>query len=982
MAPINRTRVLGLLAFAWLLACSRPAAPPPVPSRPSIPAAATLATFEGRLDPATGQLAIRALPAAAASGPLGRVAFVPWQDGTPGAGPADTFELVSGAMPGAGTACQPGNPTSWEGNVTVRSFFTTRSFSSVSVELLSITTGFEACNSAAASEGMSAAFGLWDYGAMAASGSASRLWRFRLPSSSAFTFTGRIMAAWDDLAAPAAGGTTFDWTPSMMLDPPHSFQDVSTTRAHVAWNGSRWVDTKSLIDFRAVGSPDTTWVGLIYPAQAYAHSFSPSKYFEADAAHGGNAIDTTGDFTVCAKFKPGANPGQGGFKVIVAKGDPVDEGGHGWALVHLTVTEPEYAFAYRTGQDSSATRAITGPGGDPGNRTYEYVCGGRNSDQVFLGAFGQAIGYGIGVTGNFDAQASSLPLVIGAAAGGLYPSTDGGVYEVIWDSRAPTLAVMNEIVAAAEGRNTYNGAYQIGNTVDGRAVTGADLGTYHLPPGATPPVSTDGSGLLDAGTVLPFNRVLPSNPTGYCVGAEVTSSNWAAADGCILGDEDGVLRIFFTGGAVAGINGNAYRALGPSVAGYAANSRHAFRVCSSAHPGTSNVKLYVDSSAQAATTDTAGGLFDASARPLLVGTCGFAPALSGARIGRVFACPTSPAAMPRVAHSYDIMSANGAVSTSATISGVGQSVVHWSRGGDTSAFGGDSQDGYDTRIANDPISNLPASYVIEASSNGGTTWATLATVRDNTSIARGHVLDLTGSNRVRMRLTSAPRNPGSSFLGLDFSVHDARLGRDDWWLALGDSLTSNVWNVHDSIQFGARLHALDLSRYPITDPGGVSGGYISDFLRTDWAGNPDGRTIFQQWMADFPGKFVSIAIGQNDCNAGTPLNTMEAGYRAMIDLALAAGKVPVCPTLRWTYTNGASTVANIQAWNARLATIIASYNSSGVRVLAGPDTYTRAAAQGIAGLNADRTHLNQAGVTLTQGDWTNWAMASVYRGCP
>ena len=244
----------------------------------------------------------------------------------------------------------------------MRSFFATRSFSNVSIELLSVTTGFEACNSSAASEGMRASFGLWDYGAMAASGSATRPWRFRFPSSSAFTFTGRIMATWDDLPAPAAGATTFDWTPSMRPDPPHSFQDVVSTQGHVAWNGSRWVDTRGRLDFQAVGSPATTWVGLVYPAQAYAGSFSPSRYFLADLAHGAKDIDTTGDFTVCAKFKPGANPVDGGFKVIVARGNPIDEDGHGWALIDLTAREPGYAFIYRNGEDASVSEGHHQPG--------------------------------------------------------------------------------------------------------------------------------------------------------------------------------------------------------------------------------------------------------------------------------------------------------------------------------------------------------------------------------------------------------------------------------------------------------------------------------------------------------------------------------------------------------------------------------------------------------------------------------------------
>jgi hypothetical protein len=250
------------------------------------------------------------------------------------------------------------------------------------------------------------------------------------------------------------------------------------------------------------------------------------------------------------------------------------------------------------------------------------------------------------------------------------------------------------------------------------------------------------------------------------------------------------------------------------------------------------------------------------------------------------------------------------------------------------------------------------------------------TVGGNTYLVRGHLVDLTGYTSVRMRLTGAPSRGGVQWLGTDFAVHDARAGHDDWWLALGDSLTTNVWNVADSMKYGTRVHAAEPRWFPVAYEGGVSGAYVADFLRTDWAGNPDGRPIFQQWMADFPGTFVILSIGQNDTNAGTNIDRMEADFRRLLDLVVAAGKVPVVPTLRWTFTNGATSVANIQAWNARLVTIRADYPTC----ITGPDVYTRAAAQGLAGLLADRTHLSQAGVTLTQEDWLIWALGTVYVG--
>lgn len=334
-----------------------------------------------------------------------------------------------------------------------------------------------------------------------------------------------------------------------------------------------------------------------------------------------------------------------------------------------------------------------------------------------------------------------------------------------------------------------------------------------------------------------------------------------------------------------------------------------------------------------------------------------------------------PAPMPRVAHAYAFMSASGATA-SAAVSGLGTAVVRWSRAGDTAPWAFSVNDGYDLRLR-DGARNVPVDYVLEASPDGGGTWpATLVTVTGNTYLTRAHVVDLSGYDAVRMRLTSSPRNGGVTFYGTDFDVHDARAGMDDWWLALGDSLTTNVWHVHDSVKFGTRVHARDASRFPVAHEGGVSGITIPAFLSTSWPGS-DGGPIFARWMQDFPGRYVILAVGTNDCSAGTPIDTMEQGFRQLVQLVVDAGKIPVVPTLRWTYIN-AATPARIEAWNARLAAICASFPTC----VPGPDTFTRAEAQGLAGLQGDQTHLNAAGITLTHEDWDLWAMARVYAAAP
>lgn len=688
MPSRTRSNLVALSALAALAACSGATQPPPSLSQASGGAPATVATFEGRYDPATGALTIQTTPAAEASGRLGRSAYQPYQDGVPTSGPDDTFELVTDALPvpdfnpdGCGTGV-----ASFDGSITLRSFFRSRSFSNVAIQLISVSTGHEACGTTASAsyDGMSATFGLWNYGAIGVKGSvaapldhASVLWHFAAPDSQAFTFRGRILAQADPLPAPANGATAFEWAPWMFADPPHSFQDVPTTRSHVVWNGAAFVDTKSVASFARVGGAlTTTSVAIAYPAQAYTGPWPVNGSGRYEASPTTAALDTSGDFTVCAKFKPGVNPGPLERKVLVAKGNPIGQADGsfvaadlGWALTQQHGPQvgggPQYGFFYRTGNDVSATDAFVFPGDNPENSAFDYVCGGRVStgcvidgEPAYIGPCVRVMAHGrdvhfdskvTGVFGDHIADPATLPLVIGSAATGLWPALDEGVYEVIIDSRPATFANMIEIVDAAEGRRTYNGGAYLGNDTDALPVTGVDLLTWGFPFGSTAPVMSDATGLMTAGTLLRFAPVLGASPGAYCFGAEVTSADWPNALGGIVGDENGILRLFIPASdhVLTGVNGSV-PAWGQDLRtrGWAANSRHVFKVCATSG---GNVDLYVDG-ASVASRGPAGTLLDLTnpANQLYVGRSrndlnAMAP-LTGARIGRVFACPTAVAA--------------------------------------------------------------------------------------------------------------------------------------------------------------------------------------------------------------------------------------------------------------------------------------------------------------------------------------------------
>jgi lysophospholipase L1-like esterase len=222
-----------------------------------------------------------------------------------------------------------------------------------------------------------------------------------------------------------------------------------------------------------------------------------------------------------------------------------------------------------------------------------------------------------------------------------------------------------------------------------------------------------------------------------------------------------------------------------------------------------------------------------------------------------------------------------------------------------------------------------------------------------------------------MRLTSAPRHPAGTF-GTDFAVHDARNGHDDWWLFLGDSITTNVFNVHDSLKYGDNIHERQSGRWPVAHEGGISQGYIANLLWTGWQGS-DGRPLLARWLDDFPGRYVSLGIGTNDINgnpSATQVNQMDTNFRQLVALVLAAGKTPVVPTLRWNSVGG----SYMPAWHARLAAIVADHPGA----VAGPDVYTRSLAQGSDGLRLDGVHANAAGAALTQEDWALWAIGAIY----
>lgn len=642
---MSGTRVgVAAASIAFLFACSSSPRAPSALGAP--PAARVVATFTGIADPVSGTLTIHPEPSAT---PGALRVWTEYQDGTPDQGPADTFELVTETVT-VGAETYPGpeadgcgaGVTAFRGDMRIRSFFRNQALKNVYVEITDVPAEFTGCQKAAAVPGVSAASGLWAYPDVAAGGAQTAPWRFRFVTSQAFTFHGRIMA---DLGAPvSAGGPEFDWAPTS-LDQARSFQEVGTTLAHFVWNGTTFVNriaSSPAVTFVPTGSPSGSAFQDV-PGAAYAPT--GSGYFVA--APSGAPLDTAlaGDFTVCVMFKPGAPAASDVTKTLFAKGAPA-AGVEGFALVQ---NNSAYMFRYATLADGSPQQGSLWPG-DTSSYAYDYLCGGRSSGTLNLEMHGSTdggmTGSGGSETTSFAGSGAALPLAIGAYPDGSNGSADAGVYEVVLDSRPATFANMEAIVAAAEARGVLSS-----NALYAYSTSATTYGSYTLPPCAVPPLTEDGTGLLAAGEIVKYRHPLLENTTstGFCVGAEVVATgDWSAVSGGVLGfDKSGGVWdagtvymtvnpfLFYDDGAVTATS---------DVSGVGGG--HVFTACvAPGYPAT--VTMWVDDVEKTASGGVPGwGVEDFSDqwRTLHIGqggAAGGAVALTGARIRRVFLCPTS-----------------------------------------------------------------------------------------------------------------------------------------------------------------------------------------------------------------------------------------------------------------------------------------------------------------------------------------------------
>src|SRR5204863_1788432 len=142
----------------------------------------------------------------------------------------------------------------------------------------------------------------------------------------------------------------------------------------------------------------------------------------------------------------------------------------------------------------------------------------------------------------------------------------------------------------------------------------------------------------------------------------------------------------------------------------------------------------------------------------------------------------------------------------------------------------------------------------------------------------------------------SPQNVDALF---NLDVHDASQGVQDSWIFFGDSITANAMGQTSVAggtvgNFAQLIHAAKPTYYPAAEAGGIGG----------WAA-ADGAAHVATWIASFPGRYVALSYGTNDANGGCNTDSLAAflaDYTTMVNAVLAAGKVPVVPTIPWANT--------------------------------------------------------------------------------
>jgi lysophospholipase L1-like esterase len=157
--------------------------------------------------------------------------------------------------------------------------------------------------------------------------------------------------------------------------------------------------------------------------------------------------------------------------------------------------------------------------------------------------------------------------------------------------------------------------------------------------------------------------------------------------------------------------------------------------------------------------------------------------------------------------------------------------------------------------------HVPVNYTLQVSSNSTNgsdgTWTTVTTVTNNMVTARGHAVDFTGSNWIKMNITT-----GSGPLD-EIEVFDLSFGGTDSWFFTGTSISANTYKGTPPAKNFADIIS---KQFPGFNPIMIRGG-IPCIVSSDIASD-----ISKYLSAVRNVKYWAIEMGTNDAWGGTNAN--------------------------------------------------------------------------------------------------------------
>jgi hypothetical protein len=280
----------------------------------------------------------------------------------------------------------------------------------------------------------------------------------------------------------------------------------------------------------------------------------------------------------------------------------------------------------------------------------------------------------------------------------------------------------------------------------------------------------------------------------------------------------------------------------------------------------------------------------------------------------------------------------------------------------------------------------PGAYVIEGNSAVGSStaaptsgWTTLVSVTGNTVHSRSHLLDLTGYNWIRFYASAG--NPSNAVQNTDveikLEVFDVHQGNTDSWAFLGDSITAGGMTHGKSADpnFAQAINAVVPSNFPMYENAG--NGFDS--------AEGEGMARLNVLLANSQARYVAISYGMNDAGGAMATDyTFYNAYKAMVDAVLAAGRIPVIPTISWTAQQpwqgnvGDPVTGSTFTLNRQLAKLKDDYRALGKVVIDGPDLWTFFK-NNPALITSGDIHPTDAGFVAMQTQWAQAAVANVYQ---